>query len=335
MLTAPRKWYYDARRVRTGDPELSLSPIDDVDGVIFEDSSEDNDAPADQKETPTTMETVGQTKSLSHGVETRGDASAELRRHELFALSACFVGPMLSAYLLHVIRAQLSRPSEGLVSDYNLTIFLLMAELRPCAHLMKMLQARTLYLQKVVQAAEQSEITPSGPEVQDLVKRLDEVEASLTSTLLNASTSAEGRAPPSEEVAQSIRQSFQPQLDALNRAVRRYEKRATTQTMVTEARLQDLELRLQDALSLAAVAAQGIHKPGPFGVLLESLGQLIALPLQAFKVALLFPLQVITSSFMRLRMWLFGTRRRKRRTGMRSEHLTTGGPRVQPRPSKR
>ena len=48
---------------------------------------------------------------------------------------------MLGAYLLHTIRGQLTRPSEGLVSDYNLTIFLCAAEIRPVSHLIKMIHA--------------------------------------------------------------------------------------------------------------------------------------------------------------------------------------------------
>ena len=64
--------------------------------------------------------------------------------HEMMALAWCFAFPALSSYLLHTIRGQLSRPSEGLVSDYNLTIFLFAAELRPISHLIGMVRARTV-----------------------------------------------------------------------------------------------------------------------------------------------------------------------------------------------
>ena len=57
-------------------------------------------------------------------------ATNELYTHEVLALLSCFLFPLLGAYLLHTIRSQLSRPSEGLVSNYNLTIFLLASELR-------------------------------------------------------------------------------------------------------------------------------------------------------------------------------------------------------------
>jgi hypothetical protein len=49
-------------------------------------------------------------------------AQRELGREEVFALIGCFVSPLLGAYLLHTIRSQLTRPSEGLVSNFTLTI---------------------------------------------------------------------------------------------------------------------------------------------------------------------------------------------------------------------
>ncbi|KAG9920310.1 hypothetical protein KCU98_g22357, partial [Aureobasidium melanogenum] len=66
-----------------------------------------------------------QSSEESQKSQEQEDAAANLRQHELLALISTFLFPACAAYLLHVIRGQLSRPSEGLVSDYNLTIFLL------------------------------------------------------------------------------------------------------------------------------------------------------------------------------------------------------------------
>lgn len=179
-------------------------------------------------------------------------ATAELRVHENLALLGCFVFPALGAWLLHQIRAQLSRPSEGLVSNYNLTIFLLASELRPFSHLLKMIQARTLHLQRCVATNPHS---PSGDGVSpstlhDLQTRLAELENHVAETTSNGSSSR----VPSTELATQIRKNIQPDLEALNRAVRRYEKRATLLTMQTESRLQELEKRMGDAITLAAAA---------------------------------------------------------------------------------
>lgn len=56
------------------------------------------------------------------------------------------------------------------------------------------------------------------------------------------------------------RKCLQPELDALNRAVRRYEKRTTISSLQTEARLQDLECRLKDVVVLAAAAQRNAEQ---------------------------------------------------------------------------
>ncbi|KAL8946369.1 MAG: hypothetical protein Q9222_007224 [Ikaeria aurantiellina] len=178
-------------------------------------------------------------------------AASELRVHELLALFACFLSPLLGAWLLHAIRSQLSRPSEGLVSNYNLTIFLLAAEVRPLSHLIKMVQARTLYLQRTIGSYSHDEHDNTA--TTQLSKRLDELEAFAAKSLPT------GKAPStdaelSNQIKTEVRNSMQPDLDALNRAVRRYEKRIVALTMQTESRLQELESRMSDAITLAAAA---------------------------------------------------------------------------------
>lgn len=175
--------------------------------------------------------------------------ATELRVHELLALLSCFLFPLLGAFLLHTIRSQLSRPSEGLVSNYNLTIFLLVSELRPTAHLVRMIQARTLHLQRTLNANPYAQ--PDQSDLVSLTKRLEELEAWSA-----AKGSTEAGNGGVATVSSEVRRALQPDLDALNRAVRRYEKKATLQTMQTESRLLNLESRLNDALSLAAAAAQ-------------------------------------------------------------------------------
>ncbi len=187
--------------------------------------------------------------------DARPSASAELRVHERLALLSCFLLPLAAAFLLHAIRGQLSRPSEGLVSNYNLTIFLLASEMRPLAHLLKMIQTRTLHLQRSVHTNPFAQ--GDDPNIGQLAKRLEKLEARVAPAGRSRKGS-EGDAmnDSTATVTGDVRRSLQPDLDALNRAVRRYEKRATVQTMQTEARLQDLEGRLHDALALAAAAAQ-------------------------------------------------------------------------------
>ncbi|KAI9811962.1 MAG: ras modification protein erf4 [Phylliscum demangeonii] len=225
-----------------------------------------------------------------HSVQKGASARAELHKHELLALLSCFLFPLAGASLLHAIRSQLSRPSEGLVSNYNLTIFLLAAEVRPSAHLFRMLQTRTLYLQR--KSGSGSYRPPDGETDMSLSRRLDALEASAVA-LRSAPRGSEATA-----IASDVRRTVQPDLDALNRAVRRYEKRATVQTMQTESRLQDLEGRVSDALSLAAVAAQSgqLRPPSSGRMFLDGFYAMATMPLRVSLALVSLP--AVASSMM-------------------------------------
>ncbi|KAJ6110705.1 hypothetical protein N7486_002940 [Penicillium sp. IBT 16267x] len=192
------------------------------------------------------------------------NAIEELQIHELVALASCFIFPLIGAWLLHGIRNSLSRPSEGLVSNYNLTIFLLASEIRPFAHLLKLFQARTLHLQRIVATTDEDRIDAS--KVQDLTKRLEELEAHIAEAAANGLASAPSKSEqnslkePNDApslITQAVveaRSTLQPDIEALNRAVRRYEKRIALMTLQSETRFQQLEAQTRDALVLAAAA---------------------------------------------------------------------------------
>lgn len=267
-------------------------------------------------------------------------ASKELRLHEMLALLSCFLFPLLGAYLLHTIRGQLSRPSEGLVSDYNLTIFILASEVRPLAHLIKIIQSRTLFLQRMVN---KNPYVDGGDDGKDgeLRKRLDELEARVVS---EGSARVSGVASASNKnaatVTTEVRRTLQPDLDALNRAVRRYEKRATMQTMQTESRLVDLEMRLNDALSLAAAAAQSGQRSrhGFATILTDWICAAVVLPLQALWALLNLPVKAGTSMISMIGAATMGTKKsRERRSGTSrsSGHGRLSGERLQARGLKK
>lgn len=279
------------------------------------------------------------TEEVKYDTQARDDAAAQLRRQESMALLACFVGPLLGAYLLHAIRSQLTRPSEGLVSNFNLTIFILAAEIRPCSHLITLIQARTLHLQRVVEANTNDIDRVQSEQITEAQRRIDELEQAITERVSeeNSRTSNDSSAL---EVSNAVRQSVQPQLDALNRAVRRYEKRAMTQTIQTEARLQDLEMRLRDALSLAAVAADRSQKPGIVYAALEGASTLFALPFQAVASLLTWPVSAATNVLASGKIWLLGgrithakPRQRRMKDGM--DHARVGGQRPLSKTSRR
>jgi hypothetical protein len=195
-------------------------------------------------------------------------AGESLQRYELVALASCFLLPIAVACLMHGIRPYLSRPSGGLVSNSNLTLFVLAAEVRPFLHIFKLIEARTWHLQTVVMDLERND-DPQSPvqlsQVPEIIGRLQLLEGQLVewTTSINKGKHPEKvSAENAESIVATAMQSIQPQLDALNRAVRRYEKRATMQSVIMDSRLRDLDTRVNDALSLAAAASRLGHHPG-------------------------------------------------------------------------
>ncbi|KAL9601701.1 MAG: hypothetical protein Q9219_002312 [cf. Caloplaca sp. 3 TL-2023] len=267
---------------------------------------------------------------LSHTQE-QSHAAVELRTHELLALLACFLSPILGAWLLHAIRAQLSRPSEGLVSNYNLTIFLLASEVRPLSHLIKMVQARTLYLQRTVAADMHEESKIDTAAMADMAKRLDELEAFVADTQTTGKGSLSG-SDYAEQLKVDVRNGLQPDLDALNRAVRRYEKKMVALTMQTESRLQELESRMSDAITLAAAAerssSQSSSRRGSYAFILFAwVSTALVLPLQAGWAVISFPPKVAGFFMGKVENFVGNKVRREMKTAGRSnsEHRRRSG----------
>lgn len=277
-----RDWYRSAQAVRQQDVG-AFGSIHDIteeregDNGLEEQELSPKSGSGQGSSPPPAAPPRSDSQQKPHQSPAVGAASKELHVHELVALASCFIFPIIGTWLLHAIRSKLSRPSEGLVSNYNLTIFLLASEIRPLSHLLKMVQARTLYLQRVVAAASSSyeDDMVDTARLLDLAKRLEELEAHVAATAAErlptttpATDSSSGRnntqasASSSKEqetlVAQitfDVKRAIQPDLDALNRAVRRYEKRTTVAAFQTESRLQELEARVRDAITLASATA--------------------------------------------------------------------------------
>ena len=287
-LISPWIWYHQARSVRVeADP---LEEFDNEEAVAEEEENEAGDEGApnagglpnehgkgiDQSDAEIRKNDDGHDRGAR-----RGEASAELHLHELAALAMCIAGPLLGSYVLHMIRHSLSKLHGGqLVSNLHLTLFVLGAELRPVRHCMKLVQARTLHLQRVVRIDPHTDSrdTADTASLQELAGRVAEMEVSIAENAhAQAPKNHEPKTDPSATAddVKRMQQVLQTQIDALNRAVRRYEKRATAQVMQTEARLQDLETRSKDAISLAAAAASYSQKPGAVGMVIEWVMQLI------------------------------------------------------------
>ena len=156
-----------------------------------------------------------------------------------------------------------------------------------------MVQARTLYLQRIVatnpHTQESGSVSPTT--IHDLSARLADLETHVAD---NAPNSAPSKTPTAESIAQT-RKSVQPDFDALNRAVRRYEKRATILSIQTESRLQELEKRVSDAITLAAAVERSsqTNKFSGIGAWVHWVTTMALLPIQIGQWILSLPSRLI------------------------------------------
>lgn len=321
---ALRVWYLSTQSIRTKDsqPFATDYPSD----TIIEEGSDEEDEGG--QPAPVKPDTKDASKKTPGPSPAQSSAASELRIHETLALSACFISPAIGAWLLHHIRCQLSRPSEGLVSNYNLTIFLLASEARPVSHLIKLVQARTLHLQRTLATNPytQDHTTLSPSMIQDLSSRLAELETHVADNTFNGAPAKASSA----DLMNQCRKSVQPDLDALNRAVRRYEKRATLLSLQTESRLQELEKRMSDAITLAAAAERSSlssrqRRGSGVGLVMDWVAMIALLPLQLGWSIISLPGRLIGSVVSQVEGYVGQKIRREMKTAGKTENRAGSG----------
>ncbi|KAF2024918.1 hypothetical protein EK21DRAFT_104347 [Setomelanomma holmii] len=302
-----KEWYHDAQQrqyVEAGEPVF--------DDTIHEEDEDGFDSPVERpnaaKVLPDDTTKVGHTEAppLENTAKAARD---ELRRVERMAFAACFLGPLLAAYIVHHVRSQLARMrGKGIFSDLNLAIFILVAEMRPISRLVRMRKDRTLHLQRVVRA--ETAERPQSAGAEEVAQRLAELEARFDGPMYNSNVDI-------MKVSADVRQSMQHQLDALNRAVRKYEKRHMAQSIQIEARFQEIDVRLKDTLSLAAAAARTGQKPGIIAMTLSWIAGLLSYVIQLVWDIALYPFRTVSSMIAVARSLVFkdGRQPRKRAKG--------------------
>ena len=278
-LVTPWIWYHSAQTIALAKPPME--------GTVSEDALREDLETTDEHEGQDVAPHAGEYPHMSASVNAPNDpsrshpaagmtdasantreASAELAMHELAALAMCVLGPLLGSYILHVIRASLLSLHGGqLVSNMHLTLFVLGAELRPVRHCIELLQARTLHLQRVVRSDPHQSLESASPNTGSMTQihqRLFDLEASIISSADHQHAENTSKIEPaaSPEDVKRTQQALQTQIDAVTRAVRRYEKRETARMVQNEERLSEIEARLREALSLAAAAARYSQSPG-------------------------------------------------------------------------
>lgn len=176
-------------------------------------------------------------------------ARAELDYNRRLAMFFCFVGPAAGGYLLSKLRDQLSRPSEGLISDFNITIFVLAAELRPLRHLIRHLRGKTINLQSNLR------FPPSRlEEMQEQIDNL-QMEFRNLAALSERISERDGDLDALHSKYPRSQITNIPYLTPLAGAVRKYEKKEAIHSARTNNKLLELDARVNDAISLADAVA--------------------------------------------------------------------------------
>lgn len=316
-----RDWYHAAQRIEYVDTEEERPGTGNT--IPEEDEESDGahgeDDPSSSRPASGDVPLAGDKSNMQSPTIKQEGAARELAREELLALIACFIGPLLGAYLLHAIRSQLTRPAEGLVSNYNLTIFIMAAELRPVSHIIKMKQSRMARLQRLVRP--DTSIRLAKEDAQELSRRLADVEARLTEPTNSSDVET-------TKVSALVRQGLQPQLDALNRAVRRYEKRQAAQSIQIEARFGELETRLKDALSLAAAAARTGQRPGVISTVLAWFISMITYIVHSSWATLTYPYKIAAVVLTEVKYWFIKSEHQPRKRLKGQSNVSVSNPRV-------
>lgn len=296
-ITKPWTWYHLAQEIRM---------VNQVSDIVHE-MSEDDESPSCEDDesldeysfkTRTRTRPGPRRRKASPVVPKLTDrqkvAMAELRIHEAFALVACFAFPVLGAFLLHLIRSQLSRPSEGLVSDYNLAVFILAAEIRPVRHLLCLFEARTWHIQRIVTSNPYlvSEPQSVAAQLDQLSERLEQLETRAAADETDAASEATSQRR--EAILRDAKTQIQPEVKALYRTVRQFEKKYIVLAVQVDNRLHLLDRRIEDAITVAAHAAKSCRpRPSLLRTTSEQTLGLLLLPLQITRSLLYLPFRLV------------------------------------------
>lgn len=302
-VRVPWDWYHEAQQRRYE----FIDPSDVANDSMILEENEDSIAGLDEsrEDAPSGLTSNNGCQPASLFTSAQQDARDQLKRAEMSAFAACFLGPLLGAVLLHTIRGQLTR-AEGIVSDFNLGIFVLGAEIRPFDRLNQMRKEKIWHLQRIVRSAPPSEM--SGPDAQRISQRIADLEARFDGTNRNSDADV-------SKIRAQVQQSNQLQLDALNRAVRRYEKKQAAQDFQIDARFHMLEAQLRDALALAAAAARNGQRPSLVANTVAHVVAMVNYGIQTSWTVATYPLRTTAHVIAIIESWFLDDQRQTRRRG--------------------
>ncbi|GAA5939698.1 uncharacterized protein JCM15063_005263 [Sporobolomyces koalae] len=163
----------------------------------------------------------------------RDASAAALRRNEMVALLATAVVPAVGAYLLNYVRTLLSDP-DRYINPTLINMFAIATTVKPFLHFVSLLKHQSLYHQEVVHY-------PST-EVYLLRKRVDKLENDLVQLSRAFATKSDVRA---------LRDGVDAPLNALSKAVRRFNRKEEYLRLTSEERFTLLSQRLDESIEVS------------------------------------------------------------------------------------
>ncbi|KAK4146345.1 uncharacterized protein C8A04DRAFT_35058 [Dichotomopilus funicola] len=292
-VTAPWKWYQATQQVREGQETALEESLELQSGARSPDSGSDSMSPK-------SVTGSGDDKKMK--ARKIDAALGRLHRLEIMALGACFLSPAAATYMLYSLRFFLSRPSEGLVSNFNVGIFFLAAEITPLSHAIKLVLAHTLHLQRIVNSNPYRTVRVTPSKYRELNSQLENLEIRLDEQArrkpcegcdcTNGAKQQQAARQMREETTKEVRAAVAPDIDAIVRAVRRYERKTSTLTSDTEQSILDLRRRLDDVIALSAVVARNdAQRRGVMGNAADVFWMVVMFPLTAilWVISIFFP----------------------------------------------
>lgn len=193
------------------------------------------------------------TSNLDRMTTKQQEVSKQLMYAEIQAFGGLIVGPLLGAVLLNYVRASMARPANGLITNFNITVFVLAAELRPLKVAVKFLTDRSSSLQE-----ELVDVAPGRYD--ELATKLSKVEQELSEIMATNTSSPRSNSSEHGVVDGTL------DLDQIKNALRRFERHEAQIKQHYDDKLYTLERRLADLANRPQVVSGG----GSGAVYLES-----------------------------------------------------------------
>lgn len=199
------------------------------------------------------------------------EVSRQLWYAELQAFGGLIFAPICGAALLHYVRGTMARPANGLITNFNITVFILAAEIRPLKIAYTYLTARSEQLQE-----ELIDVAPSRYD--DLANKMATMESELQYLKGEAGKS---------DLAHMNGSMDHSELDQIKQALRRFERHETQLKQHYEEKLYSLERQLADLTHKSPIVQERRH---------SSPLDLFFLPIKVFWALFTFPLRLLRSN---------------------------------------